>query len=97
MEVNRDLQAQEKNDSQKLPSLLGEKVYYFNFLGTTEFQAFLNYLFILIFSFSKYFQNNSNYGSTSNNCEVMKFCNLGDQCFETGYLNSHWIGTTPHD
>ena len=34
---------------------------------------------MLMFSFSKYFQNNLNYGSAHNNCEVMKFCILGDQ------------------
>ena len=83
-EASQDKQPQEKNNSKKIPILLGEKINILTFLGQPRFQALLNYLFILILSFSKYFQNNLNYGSLPRNCEIMKFCNLGgDQSFET--------------
>ena len=69
--------------------VLGEKVNFFNSLGIIEFQAFINFLFILILPFSKYLQNNLN-----SQWFFMKFCNLGDQSqFEISNLNGHWINT----
>ena len=78
-EANRDFQPQEKITDKSSQVSWEKRSTFSTSLGQRRFQAFLNYLFILILSFSKYFQDN---GSTPNNCEVMKFCNLGDQSFK---------------
>ena len=47
---------------------------------------------MLKLSYSKPFHNTSNYASTANIEEVMKFYNQGDKTFETAFkfiLNSH--------
>ena len=44
---------------------------------------FLNFLFTFMLPFRKTLQSNFNYASTPNNGKVIKFCNLGDQSFET--------------
>ena len=65
---------------------LGRKVHFFSTpLGQLKFPGVSDFLFILILSFLKTFQNNLNYPSTSNIREVEKFYNLGDKTFETDF------------
>ena len=77
----------------RVTSLLREKVNFSYSLQTTEISGIFKlsvYTDIVLLNFSKYFQNNLNYCSTPIICEVMKFCNLGDQRFET--CDFGWIG-----
>ena len=66
-------------------SLLGEKFIFSTSLRLPGYYEFLNFLFILMLSFSKTFQNILNYASTSNIQEIMRFYNLGDKSFETDF------------
>ena len=65
--------------------LLGEKLTFFNSLGTTKISrnvrlsVYINVVLLITF------QNNLNYASTSNIREVIKFYNLGDNTFETDF------------
>ena len=83
----------------RVASLLGEKVNILDSFRTTEILGILKfsvYNDIVILNFSKYVQNNLNYCSTPIIREVMNFCNLDDQNFETRGLNSHWIDIIHH-
>ena len=58
---------------------------FFVFLGIAEIARISELLFIIKLSCSKPFHNTSNYVSTANIEEVMKFYNQGDKTLETDF------------
>ena len=60
----------------------GEKFTFSNPLELPEFYEVFNVFFEFMLFFWNAFQN---YASTSNIREVMKFCKLGDESFETDF------------
>ena len=69
----------------RMVSLMGEKFFFSNSLGTTKistsFKLSVYTRVVLLINFPEQF----NYASTSNIGEVMKFYNLGNKTFETGF------------
>ena len=70
----------------RVANLLGEKVNFFDSLGTAEISGIFKLsvcIDIVLLNFSKFFRNNLNYCCSPIIREVMKFCDPGDQSFET--------------
>ena len=64
---------------------MGKTLIFLSPLELLKFEDFLSFLFMLILSYSKPFNNTLNCAFTANIEELMKFYNLDDKTFETDF------------